>query len=205
MAPQVHRGRRGPAGAAAVGGADAAVARSTDADDDRRSTDASRSSRRHATATASTCRRRRSTRSIVAAGLPVPRLRRGVPQPVARRSRALVLLLFGIYAWGLEPGTEPGARASGRRHSSRPTDDGDRRAPGARRRRTRPRRRARHRTPASPTPSSAMWLFLSSDCLFFGAFIATYLLYRDRGGQTGPTPEGRLQHPVHVGRRRSSC
>ena len=34
----------------------------------------------------------------------------------------------------------------------------------------------------------AMWLFLSSDCLFFGAFIATYLLYRDRGGQTGPTP-----------------
>ncbi len=33
-----------------------------------------------------------------------------------------------------------------------------------------------------------MWLFLSSDCLFFGAFIATYLLYRDRPGQTGPTP-----------------
>jgi len=35
----------------------------------------------------------------------------------------------------------------------------------------------------------AMWLFLSSDCLFFGAFIATYLLYRDRPGQTGPTPQ----------------
>ena len=35
----------------------------------------------------------------------------------------------------------------------------------------------------------AMWLFLSSDCLFFGAFIATYLLYRDRGGQAGPTPQ----------------
>ncbi len=34
-----------------------------------------------------------------------------------------------------------------------------------------------------------MWLFLSSDCLFFGAFIATYLLYRDRPGQTGPTPQ----------------
>jgi cytochrome c oxidase subunit 3/cytochrome o ubiquinol oxidase subunit 3 len=26
----------------------------------------------------------------------------------------------------------------------------------------------------------AMWLFLASDCLFFGAFIATYLLYRER-------------------------
>jgi cytochrome c oxidase subunit 3/cytochrome o ubiquinol oxidase subunit 3 len=33
-----------------------------------------------------------------------------------------------------------------------------------------------------------MWLFLSSDCLFFGAFIATFLLYRDRPGQTGPSP-----------------
>jgi cytochrome c oxidase subunit 3/cytochrome o ubiquinol oxidase subunit 3 len=35
----------------------------------------------------------------------------------------------------------------------------------------------------------AMWLFLSSDCLFFGAFIATYLLYRGRAGQSGPTPQ----------------
>jgi cytochrome c oxidase subunit 3/cytochrome o ubiquinol oxidase subunit 3 len=34
----------------------------------------------------------------------------------------------------------------------------------------------------------AMWLFLSSDCLFFGAFISTFLLYRDRPGQAGPSP-----------------
>jgi heme/copper-type cytochrome/quinol oxidase subunit 3 len=33
----------------------------------------------------------------------------------------------------------------------------------------------------------AMWLFLSSDCLFFGSFISAYLLYRGRH-QTGPTP-----------------
>jgi heme/copper-type cytochrome/quinol oxidase subunit 3 len=33
----------------------------------------------------------------------------------------------------------------------------------------------------------AMWLFLASDCLFFGAFIAAYLLYRGRP-QTGPSP-----------------
>jgi cytochrome c oxidase subunit 3/cytochrome o ubiquinol oxidase subunit 3 len=33
----------------------------------------------------------------------------------------------------------------------------------------------------------AIWLFLSSDCLFFGAFISAYLLYRARH-QTGPTP-----------------
>ncbi|MCH8200783.1 MAG: cytochrome oxidase subunit III, partial [Chloroflexi bacterium] len=25
-----------------------------------------------------------------------------------------------------------------------------------------------------------MWLFLASDCLFFGSFIAAYLLYRGR-------------------------
>jgi cytochrome c oxidase subunit 3/cytochrome o ubiquinol oxidase subunit 3 len=34
----------------------------------------------------------------------------------------------------------------------------------------------------------AMWLFLASDCLFFGAFISAYLLYRGRP-QTGPTPK----------------
>ena len=33
----------------------------------------------------------------------------------------------------------------------------------------------------------AIWLFLASDCLFFGAFIAAYLLYRNRP-QSGPTP-----------------
>ena len=33
-----------------------------------------------------------------------------------------------------------------------------------------------------------MWLFLASDCLFFGAFIATYLLYRGRH-ITGLTPK----------------
>ncbi len=34
-----------------------------------------------------------------------------------------------------------------------------------------------------------MWLFLASDCLFFGSFISAYLLYRGRGGQQGPTPD----------------
>jgi len=33
-----------------------------------------------------------------------------------------------------------------------------------------------------------MWLFLASDCLFFGAFIAAYLLYRDRS-LVGPYPD----------------
>jgi heme/copper-type cytochrome/quinol oxidase subunit 3 len=34
----------------------------------------------------------------------------------------------------------------------------------------------------------AIWLFLSSDCLFFGAFISAYLLYRGRS-EVGPFPE----------------
>ncbi|MBM3671293.1 MAG: cytochrome oxidase subunit III [Actinobacteria bacterium] len=33
-----------------------------------------------------------------------------------------------------------------------------------------------------------MWIFLASDCLFFGAFIATYLLYRGRD-KVGPGPK----------------
>jgi heme/copper-type cytochrome/quinol oxidase subunit 3 len=40
-------------------------------------------------------------------------------------------------------------------------------------------------------PKLALWLFLSSEALFFGAFIATYFLYRGRDAQflKGPTPE----------------
>ena len=33
-----------------------------------------------------------------------------------------------------------------------------------------------------------MWFFLASDCLFFGSFIAAFLLYRDRN-VVGPNPE----------------
>ncbi len=40
---------------------------------------------------------------------------------------------------------------------------------------------------ALTNPKLAMWLFLASDCLFFGAFISAYLLYRGRE-QDGPTP-----------------
>jgi heme/copper-type cytochrome/quinol oxidase subunit 3 len=44
-------------------------------------------------------------------------------------------------------------------------------------------------TPAAALTNTklAMWLFLASDCLFFGAFISAYLLYRGRE-QDGPTP-----------------
>ena len=47
-----------------------------------------------------------------------------------------------------------------------------------------------HGTSAAMLTNSklAMWLFLASDCLFFGAFISAYLLYRGRP-QTGPTPK----------------
>ncbi|MGK2957838.1 MAG: cytochrome c oxidase subunit 3 [Acidimicrobiales bacterium] len=32
----------------------------------------------------------------------------------------------------------------------------------------------------------AMWVFLGSECLLFGAFISTFLLYRDRSVKVGP-------------------
>ena len=56
-----------------------------------------------------------------------------------------------------------------------------------------------HAAPGSPTPSWRCGCSSSSDCLFFGAFISTYLLYRGRAGQEGPDAEGALRHPVHVG------
>jgi cytochrome c oxidase subunit 3/cytochrome o ubiquinol oxidase subunit 3 len=46
-------------------------------------------------------------------------------------------------------------------------------------------------------PKLAIWLFLSSEALFFGAFIATYFLYRGRDAQYlgGPTPTDLLNIP----------
>ena len=40
-----------------------------------------------------------------------------------------------------------------------------------------------------------MWLFLASDCLFFGSFIATYLVYRNRS-LIGPYPNEILSIPI---------
>lgn len=39
-----------------------------------------------------------------------------------------------------------------------------------------------------------MWLFLGSECLFFGGFISTYLLYRNRN-LSGPYPEDLFDIP----------
>jgi len=54
--------------------------------------------------------------------------------------------------------------------------------------------------PQTPTATGVtnmklmMWLFLASDCLFFGAFIATYLLYRGKE-QSGPGPKALFDIP----------
>ena len=40
-----------------------------------------------------------------------------------------------------------------------------------------------------------MWLFLASDCMFFGALISTYLIYRGRS-VSGPTPEEIFDIPL---------
>ena len=46
-------------------------------------------------------------------------------------------------------------------------------------------------------PKLGIWIFLSSEALFFGAFIATYFLYRGRDAQYlgGPTPTDLLNIP----------
>ena len=40
-----------------------------------------------------------------------------------------------------------------------------------------------------------LWVFLASDCLFFGSFIATYLVYRNQS-TTGPYPNEILDIPI---------
>ena len=63
------------------------------------------------------------------------------------------------------------------------------------RRRTRTTRRTR--TPGVSNNKLAIWVFLASESLFFGAFIATYFLYRGRDAQflKGPTPDQLLNIP----------
>jgi cytochrome c oxidase subunit 3/cytochrome o ubiquinol oxidase subunit 3 len=43
-------------------------------------------------------------------------------------------------------------------------------------------------------PKLAIWVFLASDCLFFGAFISAYLLYRGRS-KIGPSPKDVMSIP----------
>ena len=48
---------------------------------------------------------------------------------------------------------------------------------------------AEHETTTGlPSTKLAMWLFLSSECLLFGALISTYVLYRGRS-EVGPFPD----------------
>ena len=45
-----------------------------------------------------------------------------------------------------------------------------------------------------------MWLFLASDCMFFGSLIGTFMVYKGRS-IVGPSPQRDLRHPVHLGQR----
>jgi heme/copper-type cytochrome/quinol oxidase subunit 3 len=50
-------------------------------------------------------------------------------------------------------------------------------------------------TTGLPHRKILMWLFLASDCMFFGALISTYLIYRGRS-IAGPTPEQIFDIPL---------
>ena len=47
---------------------------------------------------------------------------------------------------------------------------------------------AEHTSTGLPSTKLAMWLFLASECMLFGALITTYVLYRGRPGQPPPHP-----------------
>ena len=110
-----------------------------------------------------------------------------------------------IYAWVLEPVDDPDADGHGHddHHDGDDPDgelatvgaagddteeraDGDRNGPGHRYPSRRPRS-ARTNTGISNN-KLAMWLFLSTECLLFGALISTYLIYKAQGnGEVLPT------------------
>lgn len=50
-------------------------------------------------------------------------------------------------------------------------------------------------TTGLPHRKIIMWLFLASDCMFFGALISTYLVFRGRS-LVGPTPEEIFDIPL---------
>lgn len=52
-----------------------------------------------------------------------------------------------------------------------------------------------HRTTGLPDLKLIMWLFLASDCMFFGTLIGTYLVYRGRS-LVGPFPADVLDIPI---------
>jgi len=54
---------------------------------------------------------------------------------------------------------------------------------------------AHHNSTGIDTRKLLMWIFLGSDCLFFGSFIATYLVYRNRS-LVGPYPSEILDIPL---------
>ena len=59
-------------------------------------------------------------------------------------------------------------------------------------------------TTGLPHTKLAMWLFLSSECLLFGALITTYVLYRD-ASTDGPFPADVFDIGLHVGVAPSCC
>ena len=103
-----------------------------------------------------------------------------------------LVMFFGITAWAIEPATDGAAplmaQAVVTSGESSPVVAGT-------------NDRASDRTPGSATTSSRSGCSSSSESLFFGAFIATYFLYRgrDAGFLKGPTPDEPAQHSVHVG------
>lgn len=52
-----------------------------------------------------------------------------------------------------------------------------------------------YRSTRMPDPKLLMWIFLASDCMFFGSLIGTYLVYRGRS-LVGPYPTDILDIPL---------
>ena len=52
-----------------------------------------------------------------------------------------------------------------------------------------------YRSTKLPDPKLMMWIFLASDCMFFGSLIGTYLVYKGRS-KVGPFPQDVFDIPL---------
>ena len=55
----------------------------------------------------------------------------------------------------------------------------------------------------TPNRKLAMWVFIASECMFFGSLIATYLIYKGKSLE-GPMPHEILNIPL-TRSARSTC
>ena len=109
--------------------------------------------------------------------------------------RRAIIALVSVIGWAIEPLEEPHHVGARRRDPRR----GARGSAWLTSSTRLPCDHPEHESTGVDNRKLGMWLFLSSEFLFFGALISNYLLYSNRAGIRRDLSLRDLRHPVHVG------